>query len=93
MSAAARQISYRGFQSDISIDERDALFFGVLKDVPASVSFHGETYETLRAAMIETVDDYIDYVTADEEVLTRFVETGFGIDPVSGHLVRRAEVA
>ena len=86
-------MTYRGFDADSSVDEEDALFFGFLNDVPDSVSFHSETYATLRAAMIEAVEDYIDYVATEEEVAARFIEAGLRIDPLTGHLVRQAEVA
>ena len=83
------RMSYRGFEADISVDEDDEIFFGHLRDVPASVSFHGATYRTLRAAMIEAVDDYVDWIGSDEEIANRFADAGFGIDPLTGDLERR----
>lgn len=53
-------LSYKGYSGTVEYSAEDACLFGLLIGINASISYEGDSVETLRASFKEAVDDYLE---------------------------------
>ena len=53
-------MTYKGFAARVEYSEDDACFVGHIAGIRDVVGFHGESVAELRAAFIDSVDDYLE---------------------------------
>lgn len=54
------ELEYNGYKAAIVFEAEDELFVGHLAGISDIIGFHASSVEELKAAFIETVDDYIE---------------------------------
>ena len=52
-------MSYKGHKYNCHYDKKDSIWWGEIKGISDSVSFHSETYKGLKKQVRKAVDDYL----------------------------------
>ncbi|MCI9625588.1 MAG: type II toxin-antitoxin system HicB family antitoxin [Clostridia bacterium] len=54
-------LSYKNYVGTVEFSEEDKVFFGKVVGIPDSISFEGDTVESLIADFHEAVDEYLEF--------------------------------
>ena len=58
-------MTHDGYIAEISLDEETGLLSGVVLNTRATLHFAGRTVEELKAAFVDTIEDYRDWCKAE----------------------------
>ena len=61
-----KKLEYRGFTGSIEYSEEDGLFYGQVQNTDDLISYHGEDIIALEQSFKDTVDDYLEFISASE---------------------------
>jgi predicted HicB family RNase H-like nuclease len=75
-----KTMTHRGYAARIEFSEDDGCFVGHIAGISDRVGFHGESVDSLRAAFIEAVEDYLETCAKVDRAPQR---------PYSGNLMLR----
>ncbi len=58
-------MSYKGYYGSVHYSDEDRIFHGKIEFIRSLVNYEGNDVESLRAAFIEAVDDYLELCTEE----------------------------
>lgn len=58
-------MEYKGYIGTVTYDDTDEIFHGRVINVPDTITFQGRSVEELRAALEESVEDYLELCAED----------------------------
>lgn len=60
-------MTYKGYAGSVHYNDEDRVFYGKVEFIRSLISYEGTDVDSLRATFEESVDDYLDWCTQEEQ--------------------------